>query len=106
MLIMLVPKIFRHSCVGRNIFTVEKYFWCLSEMIMVDFTVEYERESCIHGHHIYYPVWISYVGERLVSIGVMWFSLLVVWDAFFGIATGAASSFLPSFFIHSSNFAC
>ena len=30
--------------------------------------MEYERESCIRGHHIYYPVWTSYVGEQLVCI--------------------------------------
>ena len=35
---------------------------------MADFTVEYERESCIRGHHIYYPVWTSYVGEQLVCV--------------------------------------
>ena len=35
---------------------------------MADFTVEYEWESCIRGHHIYYPVWTSYVGEQLVYV--------------------------------------
>ena len=35
---------------------------------MADFTVEYEWESCIRGHHIYYPVWTSYVGEQLVCV--------------------------------------
>ena len=37
-------------------------------MIMADFTVEYEWVSCIRGHHIYYPVWTSYVEEQLVCI--------------------------------------
>ena len=35
---------------------------------MADFTVECEQESCICGHHIYYPAWKSYVGKQLVCI--------------------------------------
>ena len=35
---------------------------------MPDLPVEYEWESCSRGHHIYYPVSVSYVGEQLVCI--------------------------------------
>ena len=49
---MFVPKIFVITAWDEIFLLLNKYFWCLSETIMADFTVEYERESCIRGHHI------------------------------------------------------